>query len=141
MKRKFFSLFAAIVFVATLFTMPASAAIVQDIPEADQIGKVLVCEYTREAGVSSDFSVNLLFRAENTSNSSDVKWPTYINVKQTEITCSDNSASWAGTLNKKLCDLDANTRYEIVVLLDNTVNDSNKCMYRVYVNGDRKSVV
>ncbi|GEM_PF-6944387 len=135
MKRKFFSLFAAIVFVATLFTMPASAAIVQDIPEADQIGKVLVCEYTREAGVSSDFSVNLLFRAENTSNSSDVKWPTYINVKQTEITCSDNSASWAGTLNKKLCDLDANTRYEIVVLLDNTVNDSNKCMYRVYVNG------
>ena len=135
MKRKFFSLFAAIVFVATLFTMPASAAIVQDIPEADQIGKVLVCEYTREAGVSSDFSVNLLFRAENTSNSSDVKWPTYINVKQTEITCSDNSASWAGTLNKKLCDLDANTRYEIVVLLDNTVNVSDKCMYRVYVNG------
>lgn len=135
MKRKFFSLFAAIVFVATLFTMPASAAIVQDIPEADQIGKVLVCEYTREAGVSSDFSVNLLFRAENTSNSSDVKWPKYINVKQTEITCSDNSASWAGTLNKKLCDLDANTRYEIVVLLDNTVNVSDKCMYRVYVNG------
>lgn len=135
MKRKLFSLFAAIVFVATLFTMSASAAIVQDIPEADQIGKVLVCEYTREAGVSSDFSVNLLFRAENTSNSSDVKWPTYINVKQTEITCSDNSASWAGTLNKKLCDLDANTRYEIVVLLDNTVNDSDKCMYRVYVNG------
>ena len=135
MKRKFFSLFAAIVFVAALFTLPASAAIVQDIPEADQIGKVLVCEYTREAGVSSDFSVNLLFRAENTSNSSDVKWPTYINVKQTEITCSDNSASWAGTLNKKLCDLDANTRYEIVVLLDNTVNVSDKCMYRVYVNG------
>lgn len=135
MKRKFFSLFAAIVFVATLFTMPASAAIVQDIPEEHQSGKVLICEYTREAGVSSDFSVNLLFRAENTSNSSDVKWPTYINVKQTEITCSDNSASWAGTLNKKLCDLDANTRYEIVVLLDNTVNDSNKCMYRVYVNG------
>lgn len=135
MKRKLFSLFAAIVFVAALFTLPASAAIVQDIPAEHQSGKVLICEYTREAGVSSDFSENLLFRAENTSNSSDVKWPTYINVKQTEITCSDNSASWAGTLNKKLCDLDANTRYEIVVLLDNTVNHSDKCMYRVYVNG------
>lgn len=135
MKRKLFSLFAAIVFVAALFTLPASAAIVHDIPTEHQQGKVLICEYTREAGVSADFSVNLLFRAENTSNSSDVKWPTYINVKQTEITCSDNSASWAGTLNKKLCDLDANTRYEIVVLLDNTVNHSDKCMYRVYVNG------
>ncbi len=126
MKRKLFSLFAAIVFVAALFTLPASAAIVQDIPEEHQSGKVLICEYTREAGVSADFNAILQFRAEAASDSSTVKWPIIVTVKSNELVDSNNA---------KLCTLDSNTRYEIVVLLDNTINAAYKYQYRVYVNG------
>lgn len=126
MKRKLFSLFAAIVFVATLFTMPASAAIVQDIPTEHQQGKVLICEYTREAGVSADFNAILQFRTEAASDSSTVKWPIIVTVKSNELVDSNNA---------KLCTLDSNTRYEIVVLLDNTINVAYQYQYRVYVNG------
>lgn len=126
MKRKLFSLFAAIVFVAALFTLPASAAIVQDIPTEHQQGKVLICEYTREAGVSADFNAILQFRAEAASDSSTVKWPIIVTVKSNELVDSNNA---------KLCTLDSNTRYEIVVLLDNTINAAYKYQYRVYVNG------
>ena len=126
MKRKLFSLFAAIVFVAALFTLPASAAIVQDIPAEHQQGKVLICEYTREAGVSADFNAILQFRAEAASDSSTVKWPIIVTVKSNELVDSNNA---------KLCTLDSNTRYEIVVLLDNTINAAYKYQYRVYVNG------
>lgn len=126
MKRKLFSLFAAIVFVATLFTIPASAAIVQDIPTEHQQGKVLICEYTREAGVSADFNAILQFRAEAASDSSTVKWPIIVTVKSNELVDSNNA---------KLCTLDSNTRYEIVVLLDNTINVAYQYQYRVYVNG------
>lgn len=129
MKRKFFSLFAAIVFVATLFTMPASAAIVQDIPEADQIGKVLVCEYTREAGVSADFNAILQFRAE--ASSGNVAWPIFVSVKSDCIMGSTGS----GSLNEKLCTLDPDTKYEVIVLLANTTTTGYRCHYRVYVNG------
>lgn len=126
MKRKLFSLFAAIVFVAALFTLPASAAIVQDIPAEHQQGKVLICEYTREAGVSADFNAILQFRAEAASDSSTVKWPIIVTVKSNELVDSNNA---------KLCTLDSNTRYEIVVLLDNTINVAYQYQYRVYVNG------
>lgn len=126
MKRKLFSLFAAIVFVAALFTLPASAAPVQAVPTENQQNKVLVCEYTREAGVSADFNAILQFRAEAASDSSTVKWPIIVTVKSNELVDSNNA---------KLCTLDSNTRYEIVVLLDNTINVAYRYQYRVYVNG------
>lgn len=129
MKRKFFSLFAAIVFVATLFTMPASAAIVQDIPEEHQSGKVLICEYTREAGVSADFNAILQFRAE--ASSGNVAWPIFVSVKSDCIMGSTGS----GSLNEKLCTLDPDTKYEVIVLLANTTTTGYRCHYRVYVNG------
>lgn len=129
MKRKFFSLFAAIVFVATLFTMPASAAIVQDIPEEHQSGKVLICEYTREAGASSDLNAQLQFRAE--SSSGGVAWPIFVSVKSDCIMGSTGS----GSLNEKLCTLDPDTKYEVIVLLANTTTTGYRCHYRVYVNG------
>lgn len=129
MKRKFFSLFAAIVFVATLFTMPASAAIVQDIPAEHQQGKVLICEYTREAGVSADFNAILQFRAEAASG--NVAWPIFVSVKSDCIMGSTGS----GSLNEKLCTLDPDTKYEVIVLLANTTTTGYRCHYRVYVNG------
>ncbi len=129
MKRKLFSLFAAIVFVATLFTMPASAAIVQDIPEEHQSGKVLICEYTREAGVSADFNAILQFRAE--ASSGNVAWPIFVSVKSDCIMGSTGS----GSLNEKLCTLDPDTKYEVIVLLANTTTTGYRCHYRVYVNG------
>lgn len=129
MKRKLFSLFAAIVFVATLFTLPASAAIVQDIPTEHQQGKVLICEYTREAGVSADFNAILQFRAE--ASSGNVAWPIFVSVKSDCIMGSTGS----GSLNEKLCTLDPDTKYEVIVLLANTTTTGYRCHYRVYVNG------
>ncbi len=129
MKRKFFSLFAAIVFVAALFTLPASAAIVQDIPAEHQSGKVLICEYTREAGASSDLNAQLQFRAE--SSSGNVAWPIFVSVKSDCIMGSTGS----GSLNEKLCTLDPDTKYEVIVLLANTTTTGYRCHYRVYVNG------
>ena len=129
MKRKLFSLFAAIVFVATLFTLPASAAIVQDIPTEHQQGKVLICEYTREAGVSADFNAILQFRAEAASG--NVAWPIFVSVKSDCIMGSTGS----GSLNEKLCTLDPDTKYEVIVLLANTTTTGYRCHYRVYVNG------
>lgn len=129
MKRKLFSLFAAIVFVAALFTLPASAAIVQDIPTEHQQGKVLICEYTREAGVSADFNAILQFRAE--ASSGNVAWPIFVSVKSDCIMGSTGS----GSLNEKLCTLDPDTKYEVIVLLANTTTTGYRCHYRVYVNG------
>lgn len=129
MKRKLFSLFAAIVFVAALFALPASAAIVQDIPEEHQSGKVLICEYTREAGVSADFNAILQFRAE--ASSGNVAWPIFVSVKSDCIMGSTGS----GSLNEKLCTLDPDTKYEVIVLLANTTTTGYRCHYRVYVNG------
>lgn len=129
MKRKLFSLFAAIVFVAALFTLPASAAIVQDIPTEHQQGKVLICEYTREAGVSADFNAILQFRAEAASG--NVAWPIFVSVKSDCIMGSTGS----GSLNEKLCTLDPDTKYEVIVLLANTTTTGYRCHYRVYVNG------
>lgn len=129
MKRKLFLLFAAIVFVAALFTLPASAAIVQDIPTEHQQGKVLICEYTREAGVSADFNAILQFRAE--ASSGNVAWPIFVSVKSDCIMGSTGS----GSLNEKLCTLDPDTKYEVIVLLANTTTTGYRCHYRVYVNG------